>query len=1322
MAREVSGMGHAAPLLRLAPALALACLSLAAHRATAQSKGLVVRDGTLGSHKQEVVGSGYDPNGAFANYLITPDLGEQHDGNLFHSFKLFGIGKDETATFTGPDSVKNVITRVTGGSRSEIDGTLRSTIPGADVWLLNPSGVMFGAGSKLEVPGSFHASTGDYLGFADGDLVRFYADPSRPSVLSTATPTKFGFLSARGAAAIAVDRTDLEVPDGEALELVGGDISLTRNASLLAAGGHVDLEGQGKVDISQSLVDVGRDGGSPGTISIRGGKIVVEKSSWVLAENESPVPPPADEAHEPGPGAIALDASESVLVDASLLSVSTHGAGNAGTLDIASPQVTLRNGPGFDPLAPPQVTQVGASAETTSGGAGGEIRIQGDTVTLANDVGVSASAVAGASGRAGDVAIAARDVKVSAGSYVSAETAGAGDGGTISIEAGRSVVVDDGLLAASTWSTGADAGDAGTIHVSSPQVTFRHGPGLPLFPNSPPFVTAAGARAETQGSGRGGEIAIDAANLTLADGVILSAGGGAGATGDAGIVKLSGGSVDMSDSSLVHAGAYGSVGNAGTILVDLTDTLRLDAGKVESSHLPPYAFFYVGASGETGGTPGSIEIRARSVELVNGGILDASCYLCSGPIPDRNPLSGRSAGSIAIVANSVLVSGGGLIYTTTNGAGDAGTITIDVDSLTVDSGGSIDVGTSGKGKAGTITVLADNVRIGSSDENTPSQGSIVARSEGNPKAGEAGTIALGSDLRPIGELVIGAGGRVDAGTETEGGGGTIAVEAGSLKIGPGEPALINVSSVRPFGAGADFVPGPAGKIDVVATDSVEIAKGGKGHTLRDSLNVQGGLFTGIFSSTVRGGDGGSITVSAPLIRVADGAYIATTTLGGGKAGEVDLTADRIRVVDGGSVDSTSLPWSLNDQDTLTPSLDAGSVTLVARKSIEVARSAPEFGVSRVSSMSLGSGASGLVTLEAPRIVIDGGAVLTTALPSGDGLEGGQGGAISLQAFTPDRTAGELLVTNGGRVDASTFINNPGGSIHVAAGDSILVSGMGSGIASRTGGRGDSGAVALNAPVIEVNDGAEVSARSTSETGFGELDDIFTGFFLQSLVGDVPAADRGKGNAGEITLVANRVLVGGGTIAIDSSAADGGDVTIEARKLVHLDRGVITASVNGGLKTTGGNITIDPAVVLLENWSSIVATAKGSNSGGKIEITANNYFAFPGSKVSAEADRQDLSGTVEIHAPDVDLTGNIMPLPTTFLDASSLLRERCAARRSGEPSGSFAVRGPGGIPAEPDGWLRAPVLPDTEATAEDAPSLPLLAASLPGPLLAAGSCE
>ena len=132
------------------PTLWLFVAALAACPAAAQNQGLVVRDGTVGSAPKGIVPPGPDDLGQ-ADYLIRADLGEQRGRNLFHSFLRFSIGSGERATFTGegapdPGAIENVISRVTGGDPSEIDGTLRSTIPGADLWLLNPKGAIFGEG------------------------------------------------------------------------------------------------------------------------------------------------------------------------------------------------------------------------------------------------------------------------------------------------------------------------------------------------------------------------------------------------------------------------------------------------------------------------------------------------------------------------------------------------------------------------------------------------------------------------------------------------------------------------------------------------------------------------------------------------------------------------------------------------------------------------------------------------------------------------------------------------------------------------------------------------------------------------------------------------------------------------------------------------------------------------------------------------------------------------------------------------------------------------------------------------------------------------
>jgi filamentous hemagglutinin family protein len=138
---------------RLGPPLLVALL-VAAGPVQAQ----IVTDGSVGP-KVSLSGGQIE---------VDADLGARSGDNLFHSFETFGIATGQTATFTGPGTIRNVISRVTGGEVSNIDGTLASRVGQADLYFLNPAGVMFGPKATLDVPGSFHVSTAHELRFADG--------------------------------------------------------------------------------------------------------------------------------------------------------------------------------------------------------------------------------------------------------------------------------------------------------------------------------------------------------------------------------------------------------------------------------------------------------------------------------------------------------------------------------------------------------------------------------------------------------------------------------------------------------------------------------------------------------------------------------------------------------------------------------------------------------------------------------------------------------------------------------------------------------------------------------------------------------------------------------------------------------------------------------------------------------------------------------------------------------------------------------------------------------------------------------------------------
>ena len=109
--------------------------------------------------------------GVSTNVTIPQNLGTTVGKNLFQSFSVFNIETNQTVTFqeNTPNALDNVISRVTGGGVSNLDGTLRSTPGGhADFYFINPAGVVFGANAQLDVAGAVHISTADQLNFQDG--------------------------------------------------------------------------------------------------------------------------------------------------------------------------------------------------------------------------------------------------------------------------------------------------------------------------------------------------------------------------------------------------------------------------------------------------------------------------------------------------------------------------------------------------------------------------------------------------------------------------------------------------------------------------------------------------------------------------------------------------------------------------------------------------------------------------------------------------------------------------------------------------------------------------------------------------------------------------------------------------------------------------------------------------------------------------------------------------------------------------------------------------------------------------------------------------
>ena len=397
--------------------------ALCAAPALAQAPGIAT-DGTVGP-AQTLTGPAYS---------IPASLGSQVGPNLFHSFSVFNIYSGQSATFSGPGSVGNIVSRVTGGSASTIDGTLRSTIAGANFFLLNPSGVMFGPGAQLDIPGSFHVSTANYLSLADGG--RFDASNPGATVLTVAPPSAFGFLGPT-AATISVQGSFLRVPPGQTLSMVGGDISL--NAAILqAAGGNIHLVGVA----SAGEVALGAQGPALSGFSQLGNVSITNVS----------IVDSSDYVEGPGGGNIFIRGGQIVIAGNSILDVGTYNSGApAGRIDIAGDSLLV------------QGVDTWILADTWGAGPGGTIAI--DVGSLDHAGLIEANTVAAGDG--GSVNITASNVTVRAAGRIYTDTSGTGHGGSININTG--VFDHAGFIAAGSF----DAGDAGSVSITANSLLVR---------------------------------------------------------------------------------------------------------------------------------------------------------------------------------------------------------------------------------------------------------------------------------------------------------------------------------------------------------------------------------------------------------------------------------------------------------------------------------------------------------------------------------------------------------------------------------------------------------------------------------------------------------------------------------------------------------------------------------------------------------------------------------------------------------------------------------------------------------------------------------
>jgi large exoprotein involved in heme utilization and adhesion len=277
--------------------------------------------------------------------------------------------------------------------------------------------------------------------------------------------------------------------------------------------------------------------------------------------------------------------------------------------------------------------------------------------------------------------------------------------------------------------------------------------------------------------------------------------------------------------------------------------------------------------------------------------------------------------------------------------------------------------------------------------------------------------------------------------------------------------------------------GRGGTVQVTATDSVAIS----GRASDDLPNR-----SGFNSSTVGRGEAGGVTISAPTVTV-DGGAILAGTLGDSRGGDIVVTVGRLTLTGGALITGTSCCAG-----------PGGTVTVTATDSVVISGRSSDGTPSHLSSSALGRGDAGRVALFAPTVILDGGTIETST------RRDGRAGDIVLEV-------GRLTLTGGAFIDSSTSGAGPGGTVTIAATESIVIAGSGregfpSGLFSVTQGRGPGGNLRLAAPRLQLRDAGTISASSTGDGAAGMLV-LDIGETFRSQGGRVTTAAARAGGAG-----------------------------------------------------------------------------------------------------------------------------------------------------------------------------------------------------------------
>ncbi len=956
---------------------------------------------------------------------------------LFHSFAEFNIENGQRVYFANPTGIANIFSRITGNDTSDILGTL-GVNGAANLYLLNPNGIIFGPNAQLDVAGSFVATTANCFVFNNGG--EFSAtNPQAPPILAINVTPGLQYGAIASGVTIA-NSGNLTV--GKDLTLLADNLNLQGE---LNAGGNLKLQGD--------TVRI-RDSAANPFIAAASGNLLIEGTSNIdiFALNH--------------PNSGLFSGGDTILRSENTVSGDAHFTAG-GSFRIEELDGNLGN------LFSPEDPVIRAAGDVIFGGyqgaslhifAGGSVTIPGGVIIGAGDplFGIVENVTLS------DGTQTAINGKTTPTLDIRAGTNAVGNPGIIGIPPLGNIIpappIQTPIPTSANITIGGILNLGGMVFLTNQYQPNSLLPGGTITVNqltTVPGVNTAIATANQNGNG--GKIIMDSRGAILLNGTVNSS----SFSPLSPLPPGNGGNITLIANGDIKTSEMTSIGLLGGN-INLTSNSKIS--------LANYAIVSGSASPFPIGKGGDINIKASSVSVTDGArIIAATIGAADGGNikvnADLLEVSRAASGGILSPELSVIIariaSFPGGLYAINTGIGDGGNINLETGQLKAEDIGQISAYTFGLGNGGDLTVKAKSIELlgGSSDSNP---GGLFAQTF---EAGNAGDVTVDTE-----NLTIRNGGIVSASSiKGSGNGGTLILNAsdfieiigtnsngtfpsavGNLARGSGNAGPITINTrrliLRDGGAigTATFAQGNGGDLTINASESVELSGKAAIGPISSALSVE------TYYLPPDAGDAGRLIVNTKRLSLANGAYISASTFGSGLGGNIEINAT---------------------------------------ESIELKSTPNDFVPSGLYAQGFGTGNAGNLKVNTGELTLRDGARITVAtgtvakdlrFDSSSFLLGGDlnvefSDIATGNAGSMEISANSIILDNQSSLIAKT-ISGEGGNISLNARDLILLRRESLISAEAFGGKGDGGNIIIDPPFVIGSENSDIVADAFGGNG------------------------------------------------------------------------------------------------------------------------------------------------------------------------------------------------------------------------------------------------